>query len=259
MNLINWVKVIPKHKTDIKVFIICGIYSKPNSKTKTVLNDHIAANYHLLKMKHGSVRFFFLGDFNDHKPDLILQLSSQLQQTVHYPTCGQSILDLCITDAHILYHPTLPESPLLPDDPTSASQIDHIGNLLIPRTFKGITNNHQHRTVTVRPITQSQIDTLGRWLVDEKWANVIDENETNAKLDMFTSMVFIMLDADGPTKQVKISCDDPAWMNSRIKTYIRRQNREYDEFGKTNKWKSLSKKCKSLYKFAKNNFASSFI
>ena len=45
-----WVKVIPKHKSDVKVFIICGIYSKPNSRTKTKLNDHIAENFHLLKM-----------------------------------------------------------------------------------------------------------------------------------------------------------------------------------------------------------------
>ena len=49
---IVWVKVIPKHTTVVKVFIFCGIYSKPNSKTKTILNDHIAQTFHILKMKH---------------------------------------------------------------------------------------------------------------------------------------------------------------------------------------------------------------
>ena len=68
-----WVKVFPKSKSEVKVFIFCGIYSKPNSKTKTILNDHIAINFHLLKMKHEGAKFFFLGDFNDHKPDIILR------------------------------------------------------------------------------------------------------------------------------------------------------------------------------------------
>ena len=57
---IIWVKVIPKHKSDIKMFIFCGIYSKPYSKTKTALNDHIAANFHLLKMRYEGANLFSL-------------------------------------------------------------------------------------------------------------------------------------------------------------------------------------------------------
>ena len=48
-------------------------------------------------------------------------------------------------------------------------------------------------------------------------------------------------------------------MNSRIKTYIRRRNREFDRHGKSSKWKSLKKKCSKLCKNAKNDFAASFI
>ena len=254
-----WVKVIPKQKSDIKVFIFCGIYSKPNSKTKTLLNDHIATNYHLLKMKYENSRFFFLGDFNDHKPDIILQLSSQLRQTVHYPTCGLNTLDLCITDAHLLYHPPISEPALLPDDPSSASQSDHSGNLLIPRSQPVSKSSRVHKLVTVRPITKSQMDALGKWIVGENWEFVIDENNPETSLDNFTTTVFHMLDSVAPVKEVKISCDDPAWMNSRIKTYIRKRNREFDNYGKSNKWKSLKTKCHKLCKTAKNNFATSFI
>ena len=136
-----WVKVIPKNKSVTKIIILCGIYSKPNSKTKKILNDHIATNFHTLKTKYSSAKFWFLGDFNDHKPDLILQLSPQLRQVVHHPTRGQNILDLCITDAHQMYHPPLPEPPLLPDDPSSASPSDHIGNLFVPRSDQTISIN----------------------------------------------------------------------------------------------------------------------
>ena len=202
---IVWVKAIPKHNTVVKVFIFCGIYSKPSSKTKTTLNDHIAQNFHILKMKHDNVKFFFLGDFNDHKPDTILKLSPQLRQIVHYPTCGSSILDLIITDAHTLYYPPIPEHPLAPDDPSAAAPSDHYGNLLFPRNIQGIRNNRQYQFVKIRPITQSQLTALGKWIVQEDWLSLKSENDTNKKLDLFTDMVMTMLDKVAPTKSIKIT------------------------------------------------------
>ena len=48
-----WVKVAPRSQQSIlKILIICGIYSKPNSRKKTLLSDHISMNFYLLKMKH---------------------------------------------------------------------------------------------------------------------------------------------------------------------------------------------------------------
>ena len=55
-----WVKVFPKIKNQVNTFIFCSIYSKPNSKTKTLLNDHVVTNYHLLKIKHEAIQFFLL-------------------------------------------------------------------------------------------------------------------------------------------------------------------------------------------------------
>ena len=69
----------------------------------------------------------------------------------------------------------------------------------------------------------------------EDWSAVISENNTNDKLEVFTNTAFTLLDTFAPTKEVKISCDDPSWMNSRIKTVIRKRNREFDKNGKTEK------------------------
>ena len=190
---------------------------------------------------------------------MILQLSPQLRQTVHHFTYGQKTLDLCITDAHLLYHPPASEPPLLPDDPSSASPSDHSGNLLIPRSQPANKTPRVHKLVTVRPITQSQLNALGNWIVDEEWESVINEEDTDASLEHFTATAFHMLDAVAPVKEVKISCDDPAWMNSRIKTSIRKRNREFDKNRKSCKWKSLKQKCRKLCKEAKNDFAAKFI
>ena len=158
-------------------------------------------------------KFWFLGDFNDHKPDLILQLSPQLRQVVHYRTCGQNILDLCITDAHQLYHPPLPEPSLLPDDPSSASPSDHLGNLLVPRSDHSISITRAHKLITVRPITESQMNAIGKLIVNQTWDNVTDITDVDTALDTLTSTISCILDNVAPTKKVKISCEDPAWMN----------------------------------------------
>ena len=50
------------------------------------------------------------------------------------------------------------------------------------------------------------------------------------------------------------SCDDPAKMNTWIKTYTRHRNQEYDKYGKSRKWRNLL-----FLKLQKNNFASSVI
>ena len=254
-----WVKVAPRFKSIMKILFICGIYSKPNSRKKTVLSDHISMNYHLLKMKFPDAKFLFLGDFNCYKPDHILLLSPQLRQLVHYGTHGEKPIDLIITDMHTLYHPPLPNHYLLPDHPAEAAPSDHLGNLMLPRSIQGVPSSRKYKTLTVRPFTQSQIDTLGRWIGTESWNYLQATPDVDSQLDQFTSSVFHMLNTVAPEKQVKIALDDPPWMNTRIKTIIRQRNREFDKNSKSEKYKKLLKKSKSMVKTAKMNFATNFV
>ena len=237
-----WVKVAPRFKSILKILIICGIYSKPNSRKKTILSDHISMNYHLLKMKFPEAKFLFLGDFNCYKPDHILLLSPQLRQLVHYGTHGDKSLDLIITDMHTLYHPPLPNHYLLPDQPAEAAPSDHLGNLMIPRSIPGVVSSRVYRTLLVRPITESQIATLGRWIATESWSHLQAVPDVDSQLDHFTSSVFLMLNTVAPEKEVKIALDDPPWMNTRIKTIIRQRNREFDKNIKSEKYRKLLKK-----------------
>ena len=68
-----------------------------------------------------------------------------------------------------------------------------------------------------------------------------------------------MLDTVAPTKSGKISCDDPAWMNSRIKALIRKRNRAYVKPPSSSKYKTLKTKCEKLCKSAKKEFADNFV
>ena len=254
-----WVKVAPKHKCDLKLLIVCSIYSKPNSRKKTILSDHLSMNYYLLKMRFPEAKFLFLGDFNCYRPDVILHLSPQLRQLVHYNTHGEKPIDLVITDMHTWYHPPQPCDPLLPDQPASAAPSDHLGNLLLPRSVPGVSNNRVFRKIKVRPLSSSQIQALGRWISQESWDQLQAASDVDQKLEVFTSTLFFMLNTIAPEKEIKIALDDPPWMNTRIKTIIRQRNREYDKNCKSEKWRKLMKRSKSMVKTAKKNFSDNFI
>ena len=256
---IIWIKVIPRFQSIVKILITCGLYSKPNSRKKSILSDHIASTYHLLKMKHKEARFVFMGDFNCYKPDDILLLSPRLRQLVHYPTHKDKTLDLIITDLHTLYHPPVSVPPLLPDHPAVAAPSDHLGNLLIPRNVPGVKTARICRTITVRPISESQMSAIGRWIATQTWTHLEAISDVDNQLDTFTNEVFCILDAVAPKKSVKVALDDPPWMNTRIKTVIRQRNREFDKNSKSEKWKKLLNKSKKMIKKAKQNFSLNFI
>ena len=210
-------------------------------------------------MKYPQAKFVFLGDFNCYRSDVVLQLSPQLRQLVHYNTCGEKVLDLVITDMHKWYHPPVPSDPLLPDCPSVAAPSDHLGNLLIPRSVHGVETTRMFRKIVVRPLSSSQIAALGRWISSEKWDALETNPDVDSKLELFTDTVFTMLDAIAPEKEIKISLDDPPWMNTRIKTIIRQRNREYDKHSKSDKWRKLLRKSKAMVKTAKKNFSENFI
>ena len=93
---IVWAILTPKNisaSSTIKKMAIASIYSKPSSKKKTLLLDHISETYHLLCSKYQSrLHFIMVGDTNDLKLEPILSLSPQLKQVVSTPTRNGTIL-----------------------------------------------------------------------------------------------------------------------------------------------------------------------
>ena len=80
-----WAMLTPKNVTSqstIKKIVVGAIYSKPRSKKKTALIDHISETYHLMCSKFGSsVHFILLGDTNDLKLDQIVNISPYQAQS----------------------------------------------------------------------------------------------------------------------------------------------------------------------------------
>ena len=76
---ITWAMLTPKQiypTSVVKKIAVAAIYSKPNSRKKTTLLDHIAQTYHMLSAKYlAGLHFILAGDRNDLKLETILSLN----------------------------------------------------------------------------------------------------------------------------------------------------------------------------------------
>ena len=142
------------------------------NQIKTLLNEHISQNYHLLKTEYPNSKFIFLGDFNDFSPQVLLELSSQLRQVVHFATRGKSTIDLIVTDMHTLYHPPQKLGPLEPDEDENGVPSDHDGILWIPRYDNSIDVPRSFNSIQVRPIKESQKKEFGCWIGNFDWKKI---------------------------------------------------------------------------------------
>ena len=101
---VTWALLTPKNVSNnstIQKIVLGSIYSKPNSKKKTAMLDHISETYNFLSTKYGKGVYWMLaGDTNDLKLDQILSLSPNFRSLVKKPTRlnPDNILDNIITD-----------------------------------------------------------------------------------------------------------------------------------------------------------------
>ena len=81
-----WALITPKKtrsNSKIKRIAVCSTYSKPNSKKKSILLDHINQAFNVINTKYGNdTHFIIAGDTNDLKLDNILNLSHNMRQLV---------------------------------------------------------------------------------------------------------------------------------------------------------------------------------
>ena len=135
---IVWAVLTPKRVTNsskIKKLIIASFYSKPSSRKKSLLMDHISDVYHSMLARYNDGVFFYIcGDRNDLKIDAILSLNQNFKQCVDKPTrlSPPSIIDVIITDLHKFYQVPSCEPPLDVDSDKIGSPSDHLMVVMTP-------------------------------------------------------------------------------------------------------------------------------
>ena len=259
-----WCILTPKNVTKeskIQKIACAAIYSKPGSKHKSDLLDHLSDAFNILSAKFGKgLHFCIAGDTNELNLQSILSLDSNFVQVVRKPTRidsktgKEAILDPVMMTFSQYYQEPLCLDPLDPDPDKDGKKSDHRIVLMKPINVINNMSARFTRTVKVRPIPESGIIKMRAWLMDETWDDVSNEESAHNKASVFQKMLISKFETIFPEKVRKISSVDSPWMTQKLKKLDRKRKRIYRTERCSEKWKNLNKFFKKEVKSAKSSF-----
>ena len=259
-----WAILTPKNvcqSSKVKKIACCALYSKPGSKHKTDLLDHLSDAFNILNTKFGKgLHFIIAGDTNELRLKPIIDLSPSLVQIVNKPTRidiltgKKAMLDPVIMTLTQYYQEPEILAPLDPDPDKDGKPADH--NIVVCRPISTINNFSARvtRKVEVQPITDSGISKMKDWLIEEDWKNVTKAKTSNEKAETFQNILRNRFKLCFPKKQIKVSNDDQPWFSQKIQKLDRQRKRIYHKHGRSAIYKKMDKQFKKEVKVAKSNF-----
>ena len=255
-----WGIITPKNvaqDSKIKKIACCSLYSKPDSRKKSLLLDHISDAFNILSAKYGSgLHFVIAGDTNDLKLDSILTLSPNFCQIVKDFTRMDppALLDPILTTLSNFYQVPQCLEPLDSDPDKNGKKSDH--RIVVAKPINVINNKteRESRKVKVRPFTQSGFEKMKKWFIDQTWNEIFLAESAHEKASIFQKMLLSSLEECFPEKVRTFNNDDQAWITHRLKVMDRKRKRIYHRERRSEKWKILDKLFKKEVKKAKANF-----
>ena len=241
-----WALLTPKGakpNNEFSHIAVASIYYRgPKSTRKDALFDHIAQAYHLLMTKYGTgLHFIIAGDTNRLNLSPILNLSPSLKQVVQVPTRlnPDVTLDPIITTMRKFFTPPVTKPPLESDPDKQGKPSDHLVVLMYPINSQIGCPPRKTRLVTFRPLPQSGIDKMGRWIQQQSWHEIHQCDDVHKKAEILQNMIKEKLDECLPIKSIKLSSDDKPWVNQQVKDLDRKCKREFYKHQKSEKWTHL--------------------
>ena len=257
---ITWALLTPKHVSNASIIqhiVLGAIYSKPNSKFKTEMLDHIQSTYNFLNTKYGKGLYWMLaGDTNDLKLGPIIHLSPNMKSMVDKPTRlnPDKILDNIITDMGKWYQTPECLAPLEADIGSGGKPSDHLPVIMSPIDMINNKPARAERIVKVRPMKQTGIDLFGHWLKNQDWNEMYNADTVDEKVEIFHNSLLEKVDEFLPEKTRKISNDDQPFCTEEMKRLKRLKSREYKKNRKSLKWRDLNVKYQKEVSKAKRNY-----
>ena len=253
-----WALLTPKIVTNaskIKRIVIGSIYSKPQSKKKSVLLDHISSVFNQMSVKYSQgLEWIIGGDTNDLKIEKILQISDHFKQIVTKPTRGIKILDPVITTLHTFYQTPQVLEPLDADPDKNGSKSDHKMVTVTPINVINNITSRSKRLITVRPMRETGLLKVKQWLEETNWDYLSTLDTAHEMANEFEGKIMKKIDEILPKKEIKVTSDDKPFYTAKLDKMNRKKQREYAKRRKSPKWKVLQKKFDDELKKEKRNF-----
>ena len=184
---IVWAMLIPKGvkpKSPVQRIICAAVYSKPNSRKKTLLLDHICDTYNLLSSQYSEgTHWIIAGDVNELKIDSILSLHHKMSQVVDFKTRPKSnsdkIHDPVITTLSSMYQKPIPLPPLKSDNGNSES--DHLIVHMEPILSAKNMSARKCRYVKIRRCPGYAVIKIKECFKNESWSFIFEEKSGHKK------------------------------------------------------------------------------
>ena len=255
-----WAVLTPRNVTNtskVKKIVVGSIYSKPHSKKKTLLYDHISQVYNQLSSKYANgLHWIICGDTNDLKLDPILHMNSKFTQVVQDPTRldPPQILDPIITTLTGFYQIPKCLPPLAADSCESGKPSDH--KMVVMEPISSISNKpaRTKRAIVYRPVTEQNLLKMSKWLENEDWSTVTQEKLAHSKAKILQDILVQKYEEFFPEKRRLVSNDDQPFFNEKLATLKRRKCREYSKNRRSEKWVALNALYVKEVSKAKRNF-----
>ena len=259
-----WALLTPKtasQSSKIQQIACAAIYSKPGSKQKSDLLDHISDAFHIMNTKYGrGLHFILAGDTNELRLKPILDLSPNLVQIVAKPTrCDnttgrEAMLDpIIMTLANYYQEPEI-IAPLDPDPDQNGKPSDH--KIVKAKPISVIENQTARvtRSIVVQPISDLGVVKMKHWLMEEEWKDILAAKTANEKAKLFQDNFTAKFNDFFIKKNLKVSNDDKPWMTQKLKKMDRHRKRLYHKKRRSTQYMILNEEFKKEIKFAKSNF-----
>ena len=253
---IVWGLVKPYEITGkISKIIVCSFYCPPKSKKKTALIDHMTFTLQSLRSTFPRAGVVISGDRNDLSIDRLKTVDPSLKQIVRKGTRGPNILTVVLTDMEVYLEEPVIVKPIDVDDPLKGGvPSDHNGVIVIPRSVSDVPVKRQKISRIIRPITSSNIDTIGQVFTKENWEFMNPALSSSQLTELFQYFTGEVLDTFCPQKQIFSRPDDNPFITEDMKILKRNIMREYEKRGKSPKYCNLKdsfqqKKEKEIVKY----------
>ena len=110
------------------------------------------------------------GDRNDLSVERLRTVDPSLRQIVRKGTRGPNILTVVLTDMEVYFEEPVIVNPIDVDDPSKGGvPSDHNGVVVIPSSVSDVPVRREKVVRTIRPITSSGINNIGKILQNEQW------------------------------------------------------------------------------------------
>jgi hypothetical protein len=228
----------PKKGTaKIREIIIAAFYSPPKSRKNPLLLDHLLSTTQFLLSKYPNAGVVIGGDKNDLNITPLLDGIPRLRQIVTKPTPKNKVLDIMLTNMHLLYCVPIITPPVAPDDPLCGVPSDHSTPIAIPLSTETLDQVREYITKISRPLPESGILEFGEWICSEDWTDIPENVDPTEQVLAFEKICSKKLDVIFPQKTVRINPHfDKPFITSELKQLDRAVKREYRKRPKSAKY-----------------------